>query len=222
MSYKLVVFDFDGTLADSAPWFMRALNQIADKHRFRKVDDDEVDMLRGRSNREIIQYLGVGFWQLPLIARDMRKLSAAAADSIPLFSGVPELLGDIAEIGVIVAIVSSNSETTIRKILGKSAAFVSHYVCGVSLFGKARELDRLRRRLDLVHANVLCIGDEVRDIEAAKKSGLAVGAVTWGYASEQALVAAKPTLFFHSVQSIRETLIVRSPLVREARPRGGG
>jgi phosphoglycolate phosphatase len=201
--YKLVVFDFDGTLADSGPWFMRVLNQVAERHRFRKVSNAEIEMLRGRPNREIIKYLGVRFWQLPFIARHMRKLSAGATDSISLFAGVPELLRDITEAGAVVAIVSSNSETTIRAILGKSATLVSHYACGVSLFGKARKLDDLRRRLGLTRSDVLCIGDEVRDIEAAQKSGLTAGAVIWGYANETALAAAMPAFLFQSVQSIR-------------------
>lgn len=205
--YKLVVFDFDGTLADSAPWFRGVLNQLAERHGFRKVSEAEIDMLRGRTNREIVRHLGVRFWRLPFIARDARARSAAAADGIPLFADVPDLLRDLAAAGVAVAIVSSNSEATIRRILGPSAARVHQYDCGVSLFGKARTLDRVRRRSGLAHADVLCIGDEVRDIDAARQAGLASGAVLWGYANEAALAAARPTFLFPSVESIRAVAV---------------
>jgi len=38
MSYRLAIFDFDGTLADSWPFFMSVFNEIADQHGFRRVD----------------------------------------------------------------------------------------------------------------------------------------------------------------------------------------
>lgn len=81
--FRLIVFDFDGTLVDSAPWFLGILNDLADRHRFRKIDDDEVEMLRGRSSREILAHLGIPAWRLPLIARDVRQRSAEAP-AIPI------------------------------------------------------------------------------------------------------------------------------------------
>jgi phosphoglycolate phosphatase-like HAD superfamily hydrolase len=36
--YKLAIFDLDGTLSDSLPWFLRVVNSIADKHRFRRIE----------------------------------------------------------------------------------------------------------------------------------------------------------------------------------------
>ncbi len=40
--YRLVVFDFDGTLADSFPWFARVINDVADRYRFARIAPDEV------------------------------------------------------------------------------------------------------------------------------------------------------------------------------------
>ena len=57
VTYRLVIFDFDGTLADSASWFVKALNDLAPRHGFRPVTEAEIEMLRGRGNREIIRYL---------------------------------------------------------------------------------------------------------------------------------------------------------------------
>ena len=37
MRYNLVIFDFDGTLANSLPWFSRVLNEVADRYRFKRV-----------------------------------------------------------------------------------------------------------------------------------------------------------------------------------------
>ena len=39
MNYRLVLFDFDGTLADSFPFFVRVFNRLAEKHGFASVAD---------------------------------------------------------------------------------------------------------------------------------------------------------------------------------------
>lgn len=198
--YRMVIFDFDGTLADSAPWFMRTLNEVAKDHGFRQVSDDELEMLRGKPNREIIRYLGVRFWQMPGIARDMRRRSAEAADGIPLFDGIPELLGALKRSGIRVALVSSNGEDTCRRVLGPVAREINHFSCGVSIFGKAARFRSLLKICGMTARETLSVGDEGRDVEAARKVGMASAAVTWGYATEDALRACNPTL------------VVRSPL----------
>jgi phosphoglycolate phosphatase len=203
-AYKLIIFDFDGTLADSGPWFMRTLNDVAERHGFRKVSDEEIEMLRGKSNREIIRYLGVSFWQLPAIARDVRKRSAEAADDIRLFDGIPELIHALKAGGVQIAIVTSNGEDTVRRILGHTAFLVDHYACGASLFGKAAKFRGLMRKLQLHGSEVLAVGDEGRDVEAAHQAGFASAAVTWGYATRDALRRCSPTYLVSTVAELAD------------------
>lgn len=200
--YKLVIFDFDGTLADSAPWFMRVLNDLADEHRFKRVSDQEIEMLRDKSNREIMRYLGIRFWQMPAIARDMRKRSAEASGEIRLFDGIPELLKGFRKNGTQIAIVSSNGEETVRRVLGASSALVDHYSCGASLFGKAAKFRALQRKLKLRPDEVLAVGDEGRDVEAAHQAGFVSAAVTWGYATEAALRRCSPTFLANTVAEL--------------------
>ena len=73
MAYKLVIFDFDGTLADTFPWFTAVLNDVAARYRFRRVEAHEVDGLRGYSARQLLDHLGIKPWKLPFIARHMRR-----------------------------------------------------------------------------------------------------------------------------------------------------
>ena len=46
MSYRLAIFDFDGTLADSFPYFVAVFNQVADRHAFNRIHPEELDSLR--------------------------------------------------------------------------------------------------------------------------------------------------------------------------------
>lgn len=203
MGYRLIIFDFDGTLADSAPWFAGALNGIARRFGFRQVDEAEMAQLRGQPNREVMRQLGLPAWKLPFIAAHVRKLAAEAAPGIGLFPGVPDMLQRLAGRGVTLAIVSSNAEGTVRQVLGPElSGLIDHYGCGASVFGKAVKFRQVIRKAGVDEADVLSIGDEVRDIEAARKLRLATGAVTWGYATPDILRAQRPSAIFETTDDV--------------------
>ncbi len=203
MPYSLFIFDFDGTLADSADWVMRTFNDIAGEHGFRKVSEQELRMLRGRSNREIVKYLGVPAWKLPGIANDVRKRIAKDIHEIGLFPGVGKMLSDLQSHGARVGIVTSNSDENVRTVLGlENASKVDFYDCGASLFGKANKLRSIMKRSGIGAARTVCIGDETRDIEAATEVGAASAAVTWGYATEEILAAHRPTVMLRTMAEV--------------------
>jgi phosphoglycolate phosphatase len=197
--YKLAIFDLDGTLSDSFPWFLRVVNSIADKHRFRRIEADDVEMLRGKSSRDIIRHLEVPMWRIPVIAADMRRLKSQSIDAIPLFAGVGLMLQELSQRSVVLAVVSSDSEGNVRRALGKHAALISQFACGASLFGKAAKFKAVLKRTGIAAADAICIGDEIRDGEAARQAGIDFGAVCWGYAKPEALRQASPVLVFESV-----------------------
>ena len=206
--YRLAIFDFDGTLADSLPWFRTVFQELIAKFDLAPVSPEELEGLRGRSGREIIARLNMPMWKLPAISRDMRRRKLAAANQISLFDGVPQLLADLRSIGIHTAIVSSDSEASVRQVLGPSAALISRFDCGASLFGKHHKIKRVARQLGTSPSEVLCIGDELRDIEAARAAGMDAGAVAWGYALPAALQAAGPTHFFHAFDEIKQKLTI--------------
>lgn len=201
--YRLAVFDFDGTLADSFPWFIGVLNGVADRYGFNRVRADEVERLRGYDARQIMRHLRVPSWKLPFIANHMRQLMARDVDGIRLFDGVPDMLRSLNDRGVTVAIVSSNSVENIRRILGAEVAgLVAHYGCGASLFGKAVKFRKMLGKTGVPADLAIGIGDEVRDIDAARKVGMGCAAVAWGYARGDALAARKPDRLLTRVEEI--------------------
>lgn len=207
MTYRLVIFDFDGTLADSAGWVLGVMNELARRHGFREISDEEAAMLRGRSNQEIIGYMRAPRWRLPAIAADFKRRMAAEADAIELFEGIIPLLHALSAAGLRVAVVSSNSEANVRRILGaEAAALIDAFGCGASLFGKAAKFRTMIRRQGVSPAQTLCIGDETRDIEAARAAGAAAGAVHWGYATPEVLARFEPDHDFAAPTDIARLL----------------
>jgi phosphoglycolate phosphatase len=200
----LVILDFDGTIADSAPWFFSVFNDVAARHGFRQVTEEEGQALRSKGTREIIAHLGISPWRLPLIARDMRRRNSQAT-GITMFPGMADLLGALKARGIAVATVSSNAEDNIRRVLGASATHIDHFLCGSGLFGKAAKFRRVMGGYP--PARVLAVGDEIRDIEAARQAGIACVAVTWGYAAEDALRAAGPDAVANTVAGLRGVIL---------------
>jgi len=207
MPYSLVIFDLDGTLVDSFPWFLRNVNDVADRFGFRRVAEGEVEALRHASTREILSRLEVPLWKLPVIARHMRRLKAEQAASIALFDGADTMLRTLAAAGLRLALVSSDSEANARVKLGEAAALFSDFDCSASVFGKPAKFRRILRRAAIDATQAIAIGDETRDIEAARAAGIACGAVTWGYAAPKALKVLGPDLVFDRMDDIARVLI---------------
>ncbi|HEX6747554.1 MAG TPA: HAD hydrolase-like protein [Longimicrobium sp.] len=208
MKYRLAIFDFDGTLADSFPWFLQVLNEAADTFGFLRASDvADYDTLRGLHARDIGRRLQVPAWKQPLVARWMRRRMARDIGTISLFPGAGEMLHRLDAAGVTIAIVSSNSAANIRRVLGPAnAGLVRFYGCGASLFGKRVKLRKVLRDSAITAAEALCVGDEVRDLEAAHAEGIAFGAVAWGYTHADALAAHSPAEMFTRVEEIAERL----------------
>jgi phosphoglycolate phosphatase len=209
--FRLAIFDFDGTLADTFPWFIRSVNGVADKFGFKRIDESEVEALRGRSASYVITHLAVPPWKIPAIAQHVRQKAREEADQIPVFPGVDRVLAGLDAAGVRIAVVSSNSEPNVRHILGAAnAARVAHYACGAALFGKASKLRGVAKRAGVTADQAIAIGDEIRDADAARAAGLAFGAVSWGFTTRAALEAQGPRLVFDDMDDMLAKLTGRA------------
>lgn len=212
MSYNLAIFDFDGTLANTVPWFAGVVNRVADRYGFKRVEKPDHETLRGYGPRRVLQALGVPLWKVPLIAYHLRALLARDIDQISLFDGVDTLLQTLSRESVLLAVVSSNSYDNVCRILGpENAAMIDTFACGVSIFGKAVKLRGVLGSCGVPGSEAIYIGDEVRDIEAARAAGVASGAVSWGYNTVESLRACAPDEIFTSINEMVERITQSSP-----------
>ncbi|WEF31690.1 HAD-IA family hydrolase [Pseudoduganella chitinolytica] len=206
LGYDLWIFDFDGTLADSFPFFLEVFDTLACTHGFRRLEHDKIDMLRGCDLPQLMRHLGLPRWKLVPVVLQFRALMAQNIGRIALFDGMRGVLHALAARGVRLAIVSSNSEANVRAVLGDDAHLFAHFECGAALFGKRRRLRRVAQKSGVADRRVLCVGDEVRDIAAAHAEGFDFGAVGWGYAHPRVLQAQAPRLMFGSVAALAAAL----------------
>jgi phosphoglycolate phosphatase len=208
MKYSLIIFDFDGTLADTFPWFARVINKVADKYKFKKVSENDHELLRGLGAREIFKYLGIPLWKTPMIGKYISSLLSQDIHKISLFDGIDGLLKSLSMKNVTIAVLSTNSFTNISAVLGsENTALIDHFECGVSALGKRAKLRKILKKSRIPPSETIFIGDEIRDCEAANKAGVAFGAVSWGYTRIDSLESCKPTEVFTSVDQISDKLL---------------
>lgn len=203
MRYRLAIFDFDGTLADSFPFFIASFNHLADRHAFHRLRPEEIDALRGCSARELMTRVGMPAWKLPRVARSFMALMQENQERIPLFEGVADTLDYLAAQQLVLAVVSSNSHRNVTGVLGPHCRHISHFECGASIFGKASRLRRVLRKAGVAAAEAIYIGDQPMDHEAAKAAGMDFGAVSWGYGSAAAFHGLRPDVEFRTVAEIK-------------------
>lgn len=169
MPYGLIAFDFDGTLADSFGAFVDALNAAAAKHGFHRLEGARLAQARGASARDVMRLLDVPLWKAPAITLEMRQQMRERIAQTRLFDGVADTLATLAGRGVRLAIATSNAEDNVRAVLGPATRWVHHYSCGISVFGKARKLAALTASTRVRPEDVLYVGDEMRDADAARR-----------------------------------------------------
>ena len=208
MKYKLAIFDFDGTLANSFPFFLNTVNTLAEQYKFRKVDESETETLRGQGARKIMHHVGLPLWKVPMVAASFKKMMAAKIDQIPMFNGVNAMLSAMNERGMMLSLVTSNSHENVSCILGHELMRLFHHPqYNTSLFGKRASLRRILRETGVSHRDTIYIGDELRDMDAARAEKIPFGAVAWGYTKMEALLKREPAETFHTMDDVTRNLM---------------
>jgi HAD superfamily phosphoserine phosphatase-like hydrolase len=187
VSKQIIVFDFDGTIADT---FLQALDIFYKvTGRTEPLPAEEIQRLRGMAMSEAARELQVPFWKMPLLLIRGKKLLASRMDTIHPVEGMPELLRQLKADGHRLYIISSNTKSNIEAFLRRQKlddVFIE-VIGNARLKGKARMLRKLARANQLTDNKLVYVGDETRDIEAAKHAGAMSVAVTWGYNNAQVL-----------------------------------
>ena len=182
MRQKLIIFDFDGTLADTFEIFVKSFDLLAKTHGFDSFDHANSAHLRTLHARAVLTYHHVPTWKLPVLAIEMRRLMARAIGRVSLFPGMNEVLKDLAQHGILLALLSSNSRDNVLRVLGhETSQLFLHIECGTSIFGKRSRLKKVLRTTGFRNADTILIGDEIRDGEAARQLEIPFGGVAWGY-----------------------------------------
>jgi phosphoglycolate phosphatase len=199
-----LIFDFDGTIADTLSAIVRLVNEHAKEINIKPLDETDVDELRGMSNLDIIKKYKVPLLKVPyLVLRAQKELNHRIGE-MSLFPGVKELVFDLKRRGIRLGILTSNSRENVQKFLKAHDLDVFDFIhAEQNFFGKNWALLHLLKKFNLKKEEVIYVGDEVRDIEACQKVNIAVIAVSWGFHRRKLLQDKLPTYLVDSPDEIR-------------------
>lgn len=200
---KAIIFDFDGTLADTEHILVKVYNRLADKHRAKKLTPAELEEFKFISIKERFRKSGLPFYKLPGMAREAKAIYGEYINTALPFPGIPELLHDLKEKGFILCIVSSNSYANIRIFLKAHDLMLFEKISSTpGLFGKHRSIKNMLKKSGIKKHEAIYVGDELRDIASCKKLSLGMIAVAWGYDPVSVLQGGEPDFLVHKPAEI--------------------
>jgi len=205
MSYRCVIFDFDGTIADTMPETLVILNTLSEEYGFKKLSQEDLIKAKQMSLVQFIKFLEVPAWRVPQLLTRGKRMLTERIESIQPFDGIREALDVINANTEHIGILTSNSTENVERF---NLVHDLHHFDFVSsagkLLGKAKYIRAILKNYSLSHDEVLFVGDELRDIEAAHEAEVPVAAVSWGFNAASLLEGAMPDNLFHSPQEMAD------------------
>lgn len=188
-----IIFDFDGTIADTLDRIFEIINLLAVEVGFKKLTKKEFGEARKKHPLKVIKQYKIPLWKLPFLIKKGQKMLSGNIDQIKFIPGMEKTLYQLKKKGYRLGILTSNSKENIEKFLSVNKLGIFEFVyCSGNLFGKSGSLRNILNKYNLKKEEVIYVGDEVRDIEACQKVGIEMIAVTWGFNSRETLVKYKP------------------------------
>ncbi len=190
---SLFVFDFDGTIADTLAPSVNILNSMADEFGYRRIEGEELEWLRSRTMWQFIRHLKIPLRKISKILHRAQDEMARNILDVQIIPGMSEVLRELKGVGHQVGIMTSNTRENVEALLQHNDLELFDFkLCSVKLRKKARNLKRLRRHHKVRCRNTLYVGDECRDVRAAKKARVKCAAVTWGFNNAKVLRKYRP------------------------------
>ena len=190
----MLIFDFDGTLADTFTVGLEIYNEVAGEYDLKEMSEGELRELRNLNTRAMLDHLGISRMVAVKLAARIRLMLSKRIEDVPLIPGVEKMIRELYESGFGMGILSSNADGNVRRFLCHyhlEGCF--HFVeAGTSLFGKGSRLRTILKRESREAPAVMYVGDETRDMEAARDAGIHGVAVCWGVNGREAMLTEDP------------------------------
>jgi phosphoglycolate phosphatase len=209
----VVLFDLDGTLADSAPGILAGLRHAFEVNGLPPLGPDIERGLLGPPFYESLPPL-IGDALVPDVISSYREFyGREGMFDASAYAGVQQLLAELHGAGKIMAVATSKPEhyaVPIVEHLGLAQFFrtIGGDELDGSLRTKALVIEKVLGRLgDPEAADVVMVGDRSHDVEGARAHGIATIGAAWGYGLPGELAAARPLFICATPADLRRVLI---------------
>ncbi len=217
-----IIFDFDGTIADTIDLVLTIYNRIASKYACKPVRDEDKKGISLLQTKEVLETYGITKLKLLLLLLRIRKEMGKRMSSITPVEGIKESFQALKNNGFSLGILTSNSTSNVSIFVENNgiAEMVDFIYSGRSLFGKDKVMAHMFEKEKISKNDVIYVGDEKRDIEACKKVGVPIIAVSWGISDYNTLetlqpdcIARTPADLLSCVHQLTDANTTRLPIV---------
>jgi len=196
--WDAVLLDFDGTLVDSAPDIIAALNRLLGELGQGDVSYDDYRNRAGDGARHLLEQVlagrGVSFAEAEwpaLVDRLLAHYYEIMTDNTQPYPGVPDTLAEIHASGMALAVCTNRTVWTTEHLLAHFglAELFGAVLCADNVAAKkpdARHLQEAMQRLGATPERTIMVGDTATDVAAARNAGIKVVAVSYGYSKRPA------------------------------------
>jgi len=205
--YRTIIFDFDGTVADSMSVLLRVYASLSDELGLRELKSGDVANLRNMKPFDVLRFIGVSIFRLPQLVHKARSRYKDFLSEVVPISGMPFVLMELQK-KYHLHILTSNEQSIVLSFLTTNEITCFESVTSEwNFFGKDNSLKKMLKQLKLLPDDVLYIGDEVRDITACQKAGVDICSVSWGLNTEEILKKQQPTYLINDPDELLKLLI---------------
>jgi phosphoglycolate phosphatase len=193
-SSKTIIFDFDGTIADTLETIAILYNKIAHDFNCKPVSFEEKEKFRSMKTHDFLKECNIPVLLLPVLALKIKAELKFEIRKVKAITGIVEALHEIKKAGYSIGVMSSNSVENINIFLKENSIekLFDFVHSGKNIFGKDKVILRVISKNKLNKKEVIYVGDETRDIEALKRIKVPIIAVSWGFNSHQILEKLNP------------------------------
>ncbi len=208
---QVVIFDFDGTLANSISLAIRLYNDHAEQFKALPLSEDELPELR-RIVREhgyakAVKSKGVRLSRLPAMVYTIGREMRQHMSEVKPYDGIVEVLQELKARGYRLGVLTSNQEHLVREFLETHQYPLFDFIVSEkTLFGKDKALRKIMKKFALDTRGVVYVGDEPRDVVACRKADIAVIGVSWGLAGVEGFGRAEPDILIHEPAQLVEAV----------------
>jgi phosphoglycolate phosphatase len=200
-----LLFDFDGTIADSIQLGIKIANNLAPQFGYLPFTENDIRHFRSLTWHKIAREMQIPFYKIPKIVTIAFKEYKRLISELEPCAGIVEMINELALKEIPMALLSSNTVENVHLFLTNHKIDSFLWIEGTSgILNKAKDIKKRLKKHKISTNEVIYIGDEIRDIEAAHNCGLKVIAVTWGFHTAEFLASYKPDYLVNEPKEIVE------------------
>lgn len=202
-----VIFDFDGTLANSVDLMFDLYNSHTEEFGYLPIAKDEFTVIRRMGYTKAMRMKKIKARRLPKILMTLSKEMHDHMDVVDPYKGVVEMLNTLQELGFSIGVLTSNQASLVQEFFKKHNFPAFDFVVSEkTIFGKDKALRRIIKRHSLDKDQILYVGDEPRDVTASRKAGVYSIGVTWGLAGFEGFEKIAPDKLVSSPKELLDSI----------------